>query len=253
MIELDEYILEPAPNSDEDPFEGARYEYYKSNKILGQLYRAVDEHRIWKEHVRFTFHPQQENTSFWDDLLLKIQPRYEALTGQAEGWKDHMETARELRGYYEAAVSDAMVQYSEHPIKPLSELEVFIGNILSSSGVQTNRQRDASIKLGDEFERISVWIAKLMRTVSHNPEVPLTGYQNPFDNLHLCLACVYAGDKAAHVGPSQMGRGRGSSEMESFRVVAACALLAELRVLELRHSSGGGGYVGVRGNGSATV
>lgn len=66
-----------------------------------------------------------------------------------------METARSIRGWYEDAISDAMAQYSEHPIKPITELEVFIGNILNRSGVQTNRQRDSSTKLRDEFERIS--------------------------------------------------------------------------------------------------
>lgn len=153
VVELDDYVLEPAEDEEEDQFSGARYQYYKSEKILGQLYRAIDVSKIWKEDIRSKMRPA--GASFWDEFILKIRPRYEAIVGHVQTWTVHLETAREIRGWYEAAISDAMAQYSEHPIKPLTELEVFIGNILNRSGVQTNRQRDSSTKLRDEFERIS--------------------------------------------------------------------------------------------------
>lgn len=114
----------------------------------------MDVPKIWKEDIQSKVH-NPAGASFWDEFILNIRPRYEALVGSTGAWADHMETAREIRGWYEAAISDAMAQYSEHPIKPITELEVFIGNILNRSGVQTNRQRDSSIKLKDEFERIS--------------------------------------------------------------------------------------------------
>lgn len=146
-------MLEPAADEEEDPFSGTRYEYYKSEKILGQLYRAIDVTKIWKEDIQSKIRPI--GASFWDEFISKILSRYEAVVGHAQLWKGHVETAREIRGWYENAISDAMAQYSEHPIKPITELEVFIGNILNRSGVQTNRQRDSSTKLRDEFERIS--------------------------------------------------------------------------------------------------
>lgn len=87
----------------------------------------------------------------------------------------------------------------------------------------------------------------MMRRVSHDPETPLTGYQDRHDNLHLCLACVYVGGKAA---PGDIWRkSRDYNDLQSFRVVAACALLSELATFEV--GRGGGGYVGVRGNGAA--
>lgn len=152
-VELDDYILEPAEDEEEDQYSSMRYEYYRSEKILGQLYRAVDVPKIWKEDVQSKVRPV--GASFWDEFILKIRPRYEAVVGFIDGWAEHLDTAREIRGWYEEAISDAMAQYSEHPIKPITELEVFIGNILNRSGVQTSRQRDNSIKLKDEFERIS--------------------------------------------------------------------------------------------------
>lgn len=41
----------PAAMMDEDDEEGPRYQYYRSDKILGQLYRAIDEKKIWNENV----------------------------------------------------------------------------------------------------------------------------------------------------------------------------------------------------------
>lgn len=123
-IELNDYIIEPAPDEDEDQFAGMRYTFYASQKVLGQLYRAVDEGKIWKEDVQSKVRPL--GPSFWDGFLLAIRPHYENLTGETGGWKAHMETAREIRGWYEEAISSAMMQYSEHPIKPITELEVFV-------------------------------------------------------------------------------------------------------------------------------
>lgn len=87
----------------------------------------------------------------------------------------------------------------------------------------------------------------MMRRVSHDSEVPLTGYQTEYDNLHLCFACVYAGGRVER--SSTWHKGRNYNDMKSFRVVAACALLSELTTLE--SGRGGGGYVGVRGDSTA--
>lgn len=153
-------------------------------------------------------------------------------------WISRLETARELRSWYEVAISYAMLQFSEHPVRPISELEVFIGAILNKSGVQTNRQRDNSIKLRDEFSRISSWITSLMRKDRLGVDAPLTGYESRHDSLHICFACVMAG------GENTSGLHDVYQDMQSFRVVAACALLGELSLHERVRR--GGGYVGVR-------
>lgn len=222
-----------------------RYKYYESDKILGHLYRAVDEQKIWREDVQSKVRPLGD--SFWDEFLRVMRPRYEALTGNSTSWVAHMDTAREIRTWYQESIASAMMQYSAHPSKPITELEVFIGNVLNRSGVQTNRQRDTSIKLGEEFDRVSVWITKMMRSVSHDD---ISGYQTQFDNLHLCYACVCAGGKWKPITVAERRQGRDFADMQSFRVVAACALMAELRTFETGHAGGGGGgYVGVRGDG----
>lgn len=241
-IELDDYILEPAADEEEDQYNRQRYKYYKSDKVLGQLYRAIDEQKIWQEDVRSKL-PAPGGSSFWDDFFVEVHTRYEAIVDEHKGWQGHLKTAREIRGWYEGAIWATMAQYSAHPTRPLTELEVFIGNVLNKSGVQTNRQRDSSIKVKEEMDRIAAWITAQMRKVSHDPAVtPLTGYQTQFDNLHLCLACVHAGCE-----DNSGARESRYESMQSFRVVAACALLSEIGRFEMGQGSSGGGFVGVSG------
>lgn len=122
-----------------------------------------------------------------------------------------------------------MYGFSEHPVNPISELEVFIGNILNKTGVQTHRQRERSIRLKDEFSRIATWIIGQMRPHAKT-DAPLTGYETEMDALERCLACVCIGGE---IEPSKGRRRRGGSgELESFRVVAACALLAEIDTMD---------------------
>ena len=124
----------------------------------------------------------------------------------------------------------AMNNFSEHPINPISELEVFIGYIINKTGVQTRRQRERSIKLKDEFDRIATWIMSQMRPRGDDI-VPITGYETEFDALELCLACVSIGGKQEQ--PEATRRRRGEyGELKSFKVIAASAVLAELDLFE---------------------
>ena len=48
VIELDQYIVRQPYDEDEDLRPPSKY--YKSDKILGRLYRAVDEREVWHEN-----------------------------------------------------------------------------------------------------------------------------------------------------------------------------------------------------------
>lgn len=144
-------------------------------------------------------------------------------------WRKSAHSSKEgpplMKTRYEDAISSARNNYSDHPIKPLSELEVFIGFVMTRSGVQTRRERDQSAKLADEFERIATWITAQMRR--HGKDSSLPG--DSCDSLDLCLACLAVGclrEKGARRRRDEHG------ELKSFIVVAACALLAELDMLE---------------------
>ena len=80
---------------DEDDDEaGPRYEYYKSDKLLGQLYRAVDEGKIWLEDIH-TEKTVTSGPSFWDQLLLHATDRCNEIG--CSGWKERLEEARRIR------------------------------------------------------------------------------------------------------------------------------------------------------------
>lgn len=56
-----------------------------------------------------------------------------------------------------------MIENSEHPYKPLKEVELFIGYVFNKRGSQTRRQRECSEKLHTTFERISTAIWRMIR------------------------------------------------------------------------------------------
>ncbi|RMJ28931.1 hypothetical protein PHISP_00142 [Aspergillus sp. HF37] len=232
-IQLDKYVVQPAYDEDEDS--EPRRKYYRPDKLLGKLYRAVDERKIWSEKVQFR--RIQGRGSFWDEFVRSASNRCEAIGPIM--WIHGREHAGRIGAAYEDAISSAMYTYSEHPVYPITEFEVFLGYLTNKAGVQTNRQRDRSIKLKDEFGRVAGWIMGLIR---RDHSRPLTGYEQEFDSLELCHACVHVG------GEDKQSRARskrgGDRKMESFRVVAACALLAELEYYE--KALKGGGFVGVQ-------
>lgn len=84
-IDLDEYIYHTAFDEDEDS--EPRRKYYRSDKVLGKLYRAVDERKIWHEDVKLR--PTTSDGSFWKGFIDAATRKCEAIgpikwTHQAE-------------------------------------------------------------------------------------------------------------------------------------------------------------------------
>ncbi|KAG7285624.1 hypothetical protein NEMBOFW57_010253 [Staphylotrichum longicolle] len=215
--------LAPRDDEDEDDDEGGpRHSFYASEKILGKLYRAVDEQKIWAEDIRMTV--MIEGPSVWEELLAALTERASAI-GPLE-WQHRLEEAHGIRHAYEDAIHGVMIDCAEHPNQPLRELEVFVGFIMNKSGVQTPRQRDRSVKLKEEFERITAWITQEMRSPTS-----VSGYTSELDTLELCLACLHAGCEKEH-RESRPGHRTSSQDVESFKIVAAATLTRELNALE---------------------
>lgn len=153
---------------------------------------------------------------------------------------------------YEDNVADAASQYSESPSLPLSEVEVFIGATLSRSGHQTTRQRNQSMKLHDEFKRISMVAIRAMRnplapsalaghddkvesvvgapsvvSMTETTETASRPYDRAVERLAMAMACLEVGCEKKFHAASNRG-----TEFESFRVIAAAEVLRELRNLE---------------------
>lgn len=139
-----------------------------------------------------------------------------------------------------------MSSFADSSAQPMKELEVVMGFILNNRGIQTKRQRDRSTKLSDEFARISKWITNEMR-----PSAPAGDKTPNLTALELCFACFEVACAQQDRGGRAHRRRGPRTELESFRIVAASALIREIReqetLIRLRNSSGG--FVGVRGGG----
>ena len=90
---MDQYVAHQGGEDDEDNEEGPRHRYYRSDKILGQLYRAVDERRIWAEDIRMATDTQ--GPSFWDQLITSLDQRVRGI-GPVQ-WQHHSAEAQRIR------------------------------------------------------------------------------------------------------------------------------------------------------------
>lgn len=150
-----------------------------------------------------------------------------------------------------------MWQFSDNPRAPISEVEAFCGSILNPKGSQTRRQRDSSIKLKEEMDRVMHFIVKLIRDrsggVTGNEDDALSvatdndgqSERERMNAVELCWACVIVGgEKDSGKGQNHHGN---EKPLESFRVVAASCLVKELNELLTRKRRGRtGSYVGIR-------
>jgi len=69
------------------------FQYYKSEKILGKLYRAIDEGKVWDQDVQRK--PVAGGTPFWDDFIASIQTRCTAIANL--DWRFRVEEAMRIR------------------------------------------------------------------------------------------------------------------------------------------------------------
>ncbi|KAI1214371.1 RdRP-domain-containing protein [Annulohypoxylon truncatum] len=230
----------PTSIDDDEDEDGPRHKYYRSDKVLGKLFRAIDEKKIWKKDIHQNI--DRHGYSVWDQLIWNIQNRCRAL--RRVNWKAALDEAHRIREAYDDAIWSATMDYSDNFTKGLTELEVFTGCIFSKSGIQTRRQRDKSIRLKDEYDRIAKWVEGVIRKKevkmrededndSHadadelNDEPASRDVTNldpglALSALELSIACL-------HVSTEQSDNfGRSKVDFQSFKIVAAQCALTEL-------------------------
>jgi hypothetical protein len=92
-ITMDDHIAPQDKEDDEDNENGPRHRYYSSDKILGQLYRAVDEQNIWTHDIKMTM--TTSGPSFWEQFLAAIGGRVCAI-GPIQ-WQHRSDEAHRIR------------------------------------------------------------------------------------------------------------------------------------------------------------
>ncbi|XPS68550.1 RNA-directed RNA polymerase [Ascochyta lentis] len=133
-----------------DP-EKAKIRYYRSEKALGQLYRRIDEKQFFTQ-MRDNFQAAQ-STRQHETLLQKLE-RYVDREAMAIQWTHHRIFAEQLREEYEINMVDIMYSMRPHRGQPLTELEVFSGNILGKKERASTRYiREANKEVQERFDR----------------------------------------------------------------------------------------------------
>ena len=113
-----------------------------------------------------------------------------------------------------------MSQYSMSPSQYLSEVEVFVGNILGRYGPQSKRQRDASLNMREKFEGDVRTIVDCITKEDESAEGAKAK-----DALPRSIACL-------SVAVTESRHRRQVGTLRSFGYVAAAVCLREMAQLE---------------------
>ncbi|CUS12437.1 unnamed protein product [Tuber aestivum] len=221
-----EFVEEDAVPDDEDDDEDTPILYYESEKVLGKLYREIDETAFLRE-VQGTVHRERRERDvgegavvrgIWEWLVEAIPSNYK--------WEGYIGVATELKEAqtvhsYEGHVEQMMASYSDMPWKyRLREVEVFVGNIVGKER-QTRRQRDASSQMKDEFDMLASSIVESMQSESREKTLGIG-----MASLSLCL-------------PEKVWKDLDS--LKSFTWVAVSVLLTEVDRMQKEARNKGGG------------
>jgi hypothetical protein len=154
LAELEEAVEDDIDDPDSisvlDP-EKFSLRYYRSNKILGVLYRQIDQVDFFSR-MRSDFQTVQQK---WGEgsLVMKLAEYIDRET-KAFQWEHHRGFAEELREFYEENMLEIMDSLRPHRGKPLTELEVFSGNILEKKERASTRViREANMEVQERFNR----------------------------------------------------------------------------------------------------
>ncbi|KAI4114603.1 MAG: hypothetical protein LQ345_004646 [Seirophora villosa] len=210
-IKIEDIDAEDEEEDDEDPEESApSTKYYESPKVLGRLYRAIDEQDFFTAIQRQSqASTSQQHTSLavrvWDYV------KHKAALIQ---YQHYLDFAREVKDAYEDNMCSTMREYSSHPIHFASEVEVFAGTLIGKNGAQSKRQREFSKSMKDKHDR----------DVAYTVQCILQGEEQEFSKeeaLARSMACL---DVAVHERRTFKRFGR----LVSFTWVAAAVCLKEV-------------------------
>ena len=91
---MDQHVARQDDEDGEGDEEGPRHRYYYSDKILGHLFRAVDEEKIWAEDIKIAI--AAGASSFWEEFRNGINERVSSSIGLVE-WEHRLAKADLIR------------------------------------------------------------------------------------------------------------------------------------------------------------
>ncbi|KAH7085270.1 RNA dependent RNA polymerase-domain-containing protein [Paraphoma chrysanthemicola] len=142
----------------------SRVRYYRSDKVLGHLYRNIDEKKFF-DRMKGDFEAMR-HTWGSESLVQKLE-RYIDRETRLLQWEHHRQFAEDLRDY-ELNMVEIMDTLRAHRGQPLTELEVFSGNILGKKERASTRHiREANQEVQERFDRD---VSGIIRSIIHGEE-----------------------------------------------------------------------------------
>ncbi|KAK5553706.1 hypothetical protein LTR46_008252 [Exophiala xenobiotica] len=148
-----------AVDVDVTPNRGRGYRYYESDRVLGRLYRAVDEDTFFQdlEDETSSLFSMEASNNVLEDIRDWVVSSINYSQVQA-----YHTMASEVRDYYESNMLEMMSLYAVHRTEHLTEKEVFIGTIMGRSGAGSKHQREQSdymkTQFNGELRQIKTWM-----------------------------------------------------------------------------------------------
>lgn len=207
---------------DDDEFGNLPMRYYESEKILGKLYRKIDERSFIQDIQPGDTKNINLILDVWDYCRGFVKDKNYPLNLP---WREYKDVAENLKASYEDNVRGLMRNYSNTVTGvPLKEVEVFIGCIVGK-GKQNRREKDNSVAVKEGFDKLVDETFEQIRGSQDDNYTPL-------DILARGMACLWAcvSDQA----PRRRG---GEEKLVSFGWVAASATLQEVNELQHRRKT----------------
>lgn len=178
-VKVDKGIKRNQQESEADA--NRKYQYCESDKVLGELYRAIDEDIFFgnlEDDTSSLFSKDASNVVLREVLeWVRRQVDNTRLT-------EFLDTAREVREYYELNMLEIMRSCAVRRTEQLTEKEVFIGTILGRSGAGSKMQREQSDYMKTRFNRD-------LRDIRGWMEKQVSDDDGGYDFVNLAAACLH--------------------------------------------------------------
>lgn len=233
VAESEELEIEELDDVQDEAFEGIDEErrpmrYYKSEKILGQLYRNIDEKRFLND-MQNNRQSKLRVIEAPDGLMDKLC-NYVVQQAKNYGvfYSEYMDLARNIRAGYEESLLDILYANSPTIHVPLTEKEAFAGTILGrQGGAQGKPLRELSKTLRERFEAIADYAS--MRIIHGDAAMYETEYldalydvdEREIEAWPRSVACLIVACREPGLYDYRLG------ELKSFKYIAAATCLSE--------------------------
>ncbi|KXL42944.1 hypothetical protein M433DRAFT_1076 [Acidomyces richmondensis BFW] len=203
--------------------------YYKSPNILGQLFRNIDE--------RYFFDRLHHQHRVIADSCDKKRHLLEELLAYVKLWavqygihyRHHIELAYDIRKSYEDSLVDLAYSQSPNSREPVTEQEVFVGQILGRrGGAQGKSLRELAKSMRERFDTVAEYATQ--RIIHGDHVVHAMDNLDDLIDLNREMEAFPRAIATLEVAVREKGHvDRRMGELKSFRYIAAVVCLQEFR------------------------